>query len=218
MVLARIGAGDQMLAAILGPAERLLARERQPGDGEFLRLQLAFVAEAAADIGRRHPDGRLRDLQELAKAGADQMRDLGGGVHDELPGAVIPPGQQTLALHRVHHLAGAGELQVDAHRGVFRHRSDAAVELGLQEQIVAPVFVQQRSTRVASGGNRGDRGELLVLHLDGLGEVLGLGPGLGHAHGDDLADMAHAVARDRRILRHLVAGDRGAGDDRQNSG
>ena len=52
VVLAAVGAGDEMLAAILGPAHGMAAAHRQPGQANLFRQQDALVAKASADIGR----------------------------------------------------------------------------------------------------------------------------------------------------------------------
>ena len=193
VVLARVGAGDEMFAPVLDPAERRLAGQRQPGDADILGLQQALVAEAAADIGWRDADGRLRNVQHLGEAGTDQVRHLGGGVHDKLRGAMVPPAQQAAALHRMHHLTGAAQGKIDFYRRAGGDRVDAAVERGFQEQVVGPVFVQARGTWGAAGGAAGDRGEFGVVDLDAFGQVLGGGAGGGDAHRHRFANETHAL-------------------------
>jgi hypothetical protein len=52
MMFAAIGAGGEMLAAILDPAHGMPAPHRQPRQADFLGQQNSLVAEAAADIRR----------------------------------------------------------------------------------------------------------------------------------------------------------------------
>ena len=53
VVLAAVGTGGEMFAAILGPAHRMTAAHRQPRQADFLRQQNALVAETAADVRAR---------------------------------------------------------------------------------------------------------------------------------------------------------------------
>ena len=76
VVLAAIGAGGQMLAAILDPAHRMAAAHRQPRQADFLRQQDALVAEAAADIGRDDADLALLDAEAFGQAVAHDVRHL----------------------------------------------------------------------------------------------------------------------------------------------
>ena len=72
---AGIGAGDEMLAPVLDPAHRI-ARRGEPGDANLLGVQHAFVAEAAADIGRDDAELALLEAEMAGKPGADDMRHL----------------------------------------------------------------------------------------------------------------------------------------------
>ena len=74
-VLAAIGAGDQMLAPVLDPAERPAIGRGEPGDAEFFGLQNAFVAECAADIGSDDANLRLGEAKMLGHCRADHVRD-----------------------------------------------------------------------------------------------------------------------------------------------
>ena len=80
MVLAAIGAGDQMLAAVLDPAHRMAAAHRQPAEADFFGEQDALVAEAAADIGRDHADLAFVESEAFGKPGAHDVRHLAGGI------------------------------------------------------------------------------------------------------------------------------------------
>src|SRR6185295_2744145 len=77
MVLAAIGAGGEMLAAILGPAHRMTATHREPGKADFLRQQDALVPEATADVGRNDANSALLHAETFGEAAARDMRHLG---------------------------------------------------------------------------------------------------------------------------------------------
>ena len=99
VVLPRVGAGGQMFAAILDPAERFPPRQREPGEQKLFRLHQGFVAESAADIGRDDAQLLLVDAEAFGEAGPDQMRNLGRRDQHELAGLVVPIGHRALALH-----------------------------------------------------------------------------------------------------------------------
>ena len=105
MMLARIGARYKVLAAVLDVAERGAVFAREPGNAQLFGLQHAFVAKAAANIGRHHAHLSLRHPKELRNAGADDVRHLGRRVDHELVAARIPGGEHRLAFQRHHGLA-----------------------------------------------------------------------------------------------------------------
>ena len=115
-VLARIGADHQVLATILDVAERSPEFQRQPRDAQLFRLEDTFVAETAPHVGRDDPHLSLVDAEKLRQADADDMRDLGRCMHDDLAAAIVPLGEHGLALHRHHGLPGERDLALDDDR------------------------------------------------------------------------------------------------------
>ena len=104
MVLAAVGVGGELLAPVLDPAHRAAAAQREPGEADFLGQQDALVAEAAADVGRDHPDLALVEAEAFGEAGADDVRHLRGGVHHQLPerggpSAATTPRPSSGAMH-----------------------------------------------------------------------------------------------------------------------
>ena len=141
VMLARIGARHEVLAPVLDIAERPAEFEREPGDAQFFRLQHAFVAEAAAHVGRDHAHLPLFDAEKLRKAGANDVRHLGRGVDHELVAAVVPVGQHRLAFHRHHGLARERDLARDHDRRVLALGRKAAVVVEREEAVVVPFLV-----------------------------------------------------------------------------
>ena len=62
-----------------------------------------------------------------------------------------------------------------------------------------------------------DRRQRLEIQLDLGGQVLCLGAGRRHAHGDELADVAHLARGQDRLHRGLEARQRGVGANRRNA-
>ena len=65
MMLAAIGAGAQMLAPVLDPADGEAFIEREPGKADFFGQQNSLVPEAAADVGRDHANAALLDAERV---------------------------------------------------------------------------------------------------------------------------------------------------------
>ena len=56
--------------------------------------------------------------------------------------------------------------------------------------------------------------QFFEIERDRRRDILGLGPRRRHAHGDELADMAHLAGGEHRLLGGLEAGQAGHGADR----
>src|SRR5215831_8979350 len=80
LMLSRVSADHQMLAAVLDIAERPPEFQRQPRHAELFRLQDTFVAERSEEIRRDYAHPPLVDAEKLRQADADDVRDLGRGI------------------------------------------------------------------------------------------------------------------------------------------
>jgi len=212
VMLAAVGVGDQVLAPVLDPAHRMPAAERKPTDADLLRREDALVAETAADVGRDHPHLAVLEAQAVGQAGAHDVRHLGRAVDGELLEAAVPERDHALALDRRHALAGRAQLARHGDRGRCRRRPVARLDESLEEDVVAPVLMQQRRARPAPFEHVMDRGQLLELDDHARRDVLRLGAARGEAHGDQLADLADLAPGQRRLVGDLEA--RQAGDRR----
>ncbi len=76
-MIARLVVDQEALGAGCDPAHRAAEPARREGDDAFLRIELALVAEAAADVGRDHAQRALGDAELLGHRAADVMRRLG---------------------------------------------------------------------------------------------------------------------------------------------
>lgn len=217
VMLTRIGAGNQVFAAILDPAKRRPVGLSQPRHRDFFRLQQALVSKAAADIGRDHANDGLRQSQTLRKTGTNKMRHLRGCVDDQLPGAMVPEGENPLAFQRMHGLTRAGDLEIDGDRRRGGNRANSAVEGRLQKQIVTPAFVQLHGIGPAPTSAGHDGRQFVVVDLDQFRQILGRRAILADAHGHGLANETDFLPRQNRILRDLVAGNGGARDNGRNT-
>ena len=203
-----------MLAPVLDPADGAAAFHREPRKRHLLGGKDALVAEAAADVGRNDANLALVEAEALGEARAHDVRYLGGAMDDELLEPAVPMRDHPPALERRHALARRAELarELDGSRPCGRF--DVALDSGLEKDVVAPGLVKERGVGTPALQHVVDRGQLLELERHGLRDVLGSGAGVGHAHGDELAHVAHLVGREGRLERDLEAGQAGDGTDR----
>ena len=202
--VARVIAGEQVLAAVLDPFHRPAELARRERDQEILRIELAAHAEAAADVGLDHGDGVLGEAHLLRQDGAVVEGHLGGAMHGEMAAPRIPFGEQAARLHR--HRCEALHLEMFAANigGVLersiriaaqcRERADAVAAAGLEQQ--ARVGARRSAAR--------DRGQRFDGEGDGIQRVLGERRAVGHHHGDGLTDVAHFLGGDHRLLEVRV--------------
>ena len=77
----------------------------------------------------------------------------------------------------------------------------AVAVMEIQADIAGRVRVQQRRIRRRGGACRRDRRQRIDIDEDRLGGVLRQLDGLGHHHGDRLADITHPIGRERPLRR-----------------
>ena len=209
MVLAAVGTGHQMLAAVLYPAHRMPELPGQPGDGQLLGLHDALVAKAATDVGRDDPHLPLLELQMLGDAGADEVGRLRRRIDDELAHALVPVGETPRPFHGIHGLARhvVRARHLDGRR--LGHGIDIVVTRRDHEDVVAPLLVDQRRAGFLGVNDVGEDRQLVEIDNDLFRQVLGLGPGVGDAGGDHLAHVTHLVGGKGREVGLFVPGKAG---------
>ncbi len=206
VMFAAIGVRRELLAPVFEPAHRMAALHRQPAQADLLGGQNRLVAEAAADVGRHHANLNLGNLQNLRKAGADDVRKLGGAVQRQLALSCLPHGNEAAAFDRRHDMARGAELACHLHRrgpGGGLHRT---VETDFEKHVSLDGVVDLDAARLLRLEHVHDRRQFLVVDGDLRRDVLRFGAGVGDAHRDQLADMADPVGDQRRLLRRLEAG------------
>ena len=218
VVFPAIGSAGQALAPVLDPADRVAQMAREVAGDDFLRHQHALIAEPAADIGRHHADRFLRQAEAFREAGADDMRHLRRGMEHDLLQPAVPFGDQPAALDRRHMLAGRAQAAAYDDRRAVADGVLADIGAAFEEDIVAPMVVQQRRARRAPGQHVADGREFLVTDFDQLRQILRRRAGGGDADGDRLADMAHAVGGEDGLGGGFEAGQGGDGGDRLHDG
>ena len=199
----------------------------------------ALEAEAAADVGRDHPDLVLRHVEDVRHLHARAVRILAGRIERvQIVGRVVVAdrdprlhgdGRQPVVLDpQLHHVLGLGEGGV-GRLLVAEHQPEADIAL-------RAVLPDLGGALLGGVLEVHDRRQRLVVDLDQLGGVARLGERLGHHEGDAVADEAHLVGDEQRlegavalggaeILRHQMGGEAaellgqgvGAGEDAEHA-
>ena len=199
--VARVVVGEERLGAVAGPFHRPAEAARRPHHRDLLGIEIGARAESAADVGADHVHVLLRHLEAdrermpdavHALAARDQrvlvlgrvvVADRRARLHEAAGGALVADGL-------LDHQMGAGERGLD--RG-------AVAECVVEREVVGRLRPDRRRTRRERLEHVGDRGQRLVLDLDRFGAVARRREALGHHHGDRLADIAHAIDRERQL-------------------
>ena len=218
MVLAAIGVGDKLFAAILEPAHRMAASHGEPREADFLAGDDRLVAEAAADVGRDHADLELRDLQRIRKAGAHHMGELRCAMEHKLAIAGVPLSDEAAALDRRHDLARGAQRARHLDVGGGGSLFDVPVKSGLEEGVALDGVVHLRRAGLDRFQHIDHRRKLFIFDADLRCDVLGLGARVGDTERDQFADMAKLVDREHRLLRSLKSRQRRHGPDRSHAG
>ena len=202
-VIAPLVVRDETLGAARNPPHRTPQPARRPGDDRFLRIELALVAEAAADVGRDHAHRALGHAELLGHLPANVVGRLGRAVERELLGIRQAEREHRAWLDRRADQAVVDEIERDdmgcptksfAHGG-FVAAPPAKAHIGRGARMQLRGISRLRGTRI------GDRRQRLIVDLDTLGRIRRLLAGLGDHCCHRLADMAHGVARQRKARR-----------------
>ncbi len=199
-------------------------QHRELRDAELERERIGFSAERAAERGLDHAHARLRQLQHAGERAVHVVRDLRRGPHREhAVRAVLRDG--AVRLHR--RVGRAVERVLALHHDVGA--VDRGVDLAeLQVHVLRDVTVLAVLGDCRFGAGQGlvrvEMGlEDRVFDLDQLQRVDGRVLVEGRDRGDGLADVAHLVHGERRLV--LGPGQDaefyrqiGADDDREHPG
>ena len=213
-VVAAVGVGQEGLAALGGPLDRAVDLLRGPHQHRLLRVQEDLGAEAASDVGRHHAQLVLRDAQHEGRH--QESLDVRVLVGDVDGVAVVCAAVDRIGgarLDRVGDQPVVAELQL---RDVMGSREGGIGGAPVADRPgVADVVLGDGVHRGGGGARRGGvdhRRQFLVVDLDQRGGVLGLLQGLGDHDCDLVADVAHLLLGEQRVLRLLHRRAVDAGD------
>ena len=176
-VVAAHRVGEEALAALAGPLHRPPQRAGGEARHGVLGVEERLHPEPAADVGRDHPHLLRRQPEVRRQDVAVAPAALGAGVDRELAVAGVPLGDAGARLHRVADHPVVDQLELDDPGGLGEgglHRRLVAV-VPVEGEVARRLGVHLRGPRRPGLGRVGHRRQVLVLDLDQLGRVLGLG-------------------------------------------
>ena len=211
VMVARVGARQEVLAARLDPFHGAAQPHREQAQRHVLRIENALHAEAAADVGRDHANRVLRHTERLGQTVTRQVRHLRARPERQLAVGGVPVGHPAAALHRCRRVAVGAKRPVDDRDGAVHREIDAAVLEAAREQHVARRLLVHAGGAVAHGGVGVDGGgQRLIVDVDEHGAVLGGIPVARHDDGHRLAGIARDGPRQDRLSCRHVAGRGGS--------
>ena len=205
-VVAAMRVAEERLGAIGGPFHRAADLLGRPDADCLLGIDEDLGAEAAPDVGRDHAQLVFgRDADEGGEHQPRHMRVLAGGVEREAVGARIIIADRGARLHGVRHQPVVDDVELGHVRGAGEggFRLVLVAEMELEHGVVGRDFVHRRAADLAGAGGVVHRGKHLVVDVDLLGRVLGLGIGVGDHHRDMVPDVAHLALGQRRMRPRL---------------
>src|SRR5262249_2832363 len=120
VVLAAIGAGNEMFAAILDPAHRVAAMHGEPAETNLFRQQDALVANPAANVRRDDADLALVKAETLGQSGSHDVRHLTSRVYRQLLEPRVPEADNAATFDRRDALPSGADLARDLDRRIHR--------------------------------------------------------------------------------------------------
>ncbi len=192
--------GEEVLGAILRPADRPAELECGGGDRGHLRAHRALAPEGAADVRDDHAEPVAVAGERVAELGEGAVRVLRRAPDREDVRAGIVARDRAPRLDRSGDEARDVERLADDCAG-RRERTVhvTAVARPAHERILGHLVMEEGRRRRRTGIEHGL--ERLVVDLDELGPVLGERPGLGDDERDRLARVPHLSPREHRVTR-----------------
>ncbi len=191
---------------VASPFHRPADAARGPQHQDDLRIDRAAQPVAAADVAGDQPQLGLGNLQRVAgDVVAEQPRPLEAAMQRVAAGAGVVLAGHAARLDRVGGDAVDDEPLLDDVRGAGEGRIDRGLVAGLIEigLVVRAVVVELRRTRLERVARRHHRGPRRIVDRDALGRVARELERVGNHHRHRIADVQHAIDRDRRPLRQV---------------
>ena len=197
-LLARMIGGDEMLVAVLDPFDRPREPQRREADQHVFRIELAAHAEAAADMAFEQMDGGERPAENLGKLLAIAVRDFRRAMQfEQVAGRVVA---RNRAAGFQGHCRVPADRDVGLDNGVGTAKGSVEIAVSLLDDHRLSRKPVDLDRLVVSRHHRRQFVELEDDAVGGIFRPIGI---VGEHHGDRLADIAHAAARQQRLpVRH----------------
>ncbi len=196
---------DEVLAACLGPANRLTRGASEPRKDDVLDRE-PLAAEAAADV-RRH-DPHLLGLQPEEQAehhlvGVRRLRRQ----PDRQAAVVAERRERRPRLQRAGGEPLGDDLATDDHLAAVEQLAGSGASGGCRRQTLLPIRFEQQDLVAQRALDVRHHRQRLVLDVDELGRVRRAGPRRCEHDGDDVAGEPHLLGGEERTEHPLVDPD-----------
>ncbi len=203
-VIAAVRVGGERLAALARPLDGAADPARGPGDEQLLGVVEDLRAEAAADVGRDHPQLVLGHVQrERGHEQPDEVRVLRGRVQRVRVAGGVVAAVGGAGLHRVRRDAAVGEVELDDVRGGGERGvgGGGVAEVPVEADVALGGVPHERRAGGGGVGEAADGGQGLVVDLDEPGGGAGGGLRRRDHHRDGIADVARHALREGGVRR-----------------
>ena len=192
---------NEVLAAVLGPLDRLAKLDRRPRHQDlFGKEQHDLGAEATAHVGCDHLDLELRQAEHVGQAVLDRQRRLGRVPDDQRLLQRIVDGHHAAGLDRAAARAFDEKVLLEHVRSLVESAFRVAYDLDqVRRDVARHVVVDQRLAGLVGNPKVDDGWQGLPIHLDQPDGIFGDVPIGGHDHGHGFADVAHLVGGQRPL-------------------
>jgi hypothetical protein len=203
ILVALLGGGEEMLAAVLDPFHRPAKHHGRDRHHDFFRIKRRLGAEAAADAGRDDAHRAEVAVEQVGDGALADVGHLGRRPYGQKVGCAVVARQHGAGFERhgaaavrkkilFEHVRGAGECRIDAAVAHRHERRHVGGEIGVATRCAGT----QRIAAVVGGGQR------LECDGDGGGGVLGDVAVRGDHKRDGLARIADLAAGERQLRAH----------------
>ena len=143
-MLAGVGAGHEILAAIRDPAHGPVEQAREIRKEDFFGIERGLDAKATANIRRNDPQAMLGEPEGFGDAGADEVRHLGGCPQCHRAGSGVELGKAAAGFHGNPRVTLVAKDTPQHHVGIGKGTVDIAEGAGpAQEEVVPPLRKDQ---------------------------------------------------------------------------
>ena len=205
-MVAGVNVGDETLDAVGDEFHRTPEQLRQRHRRHLVGIGVHLDAEGAADVLGHHPHLMLGEVEVLGKQVLHHVRRLRALVDGEALLALVPVGDDGARLGGDAGMASGDKGSLDhgvrLSEGLVRR---ADLELALKAEVVAEGSMNHRRLGIERGLRIGDGEQRLIIDLDQLGGVLGLGARARDGSADGFALPAGTVDGDGRLRRRFEA-------------